>query len=132
MAVDVETFRERYPEFVNPPYTDAIVQEGLDDAQCDFSRSKLSSSACGQNIYERIIFALTAHELFKNNQVGTKGNTGVTSGPIQSKTVGKVSVSYASSSAINSNLDSYYTSTPYGMRYLTLLQKYCPAIITVC
>lgn len=129
MTIDVASFRLQYPEFVDPPFTDAIIEAKLMDSQCDFSRGKLSNNACGENIYERIIFTLTAHnlKLWDNRQ---KGNA-VSGGGISSKSVGKVSVSY-NRAASNSSQDDFYLQTIYGADYLSLIKKYCVAIITAC
>lgn len=129
MTVDVAGFRARFPEFVDPPFTDEVIQVRLDDAECDFSRSKLGTGECGERIYERIIYTLAAHHLriWDNTQKGS--STG--GGAIASKSVGKVSVSYARSSS-SSLQDDFYLQTIYGQEYLTLLRKYCPGLITIC
>lgn len=129
MAVDVAGFRIRYPEFTDPPYTDALIESRIEDATCDFSRSKLSASACGDNIYCRIIYALAAHNLTLWNK--TQKGSITSGGSISSKTVGKVSVSYSLSSSAGSTED-FYKQTLYGSDYLMLLKKYCPAIMTIC
>lgn len=128
MAVDIATFRVRYPEFDDPVQSDAQIQVLLDDAECDFSRSKLSDNTCGDNIYDRIIFSLAAHNAQLSVNRG-KGNTAA-GGVISSKSVGKVSVSYSRATS-NSQSDDFFNQTIFGQTYLQLLNKYCPTMLTI-
>lgn len=123
MTIDVPTFRARYPEFADPKLTDAQITIVLDDAQCDFSRSKLSNNVCGTNIYERIIFALAAHA-GQLSAGRAKGNT-AGGGAVTNKTVGSVSVGY-NRAASSSSIEDFYQQTIYGQTYLQLLYQYCP------
>lgn len=129
MAIDIPTFRARYPELDSTKISDTTLTMLLDDAKCDFSRSKLSSNAEGTKIYERIVFAIAAH----NGQLGIKRAAGDTGGggAVTSKSVGKVSVSYGRSQSSNIN-DDFYLQTIYGQEYLQLLNRYCPTMTTIC
>lgn len=129
MTVNIATFRARYPEFDDPIIVDATLQILLDDAVSDFSRSKLSSSEEGQRIYDRIVFSLAAH----NAQLGLNRAAGNTAGgaAINNKSVGKVSVGYSRATSTGSDED-FYLQTIYGQTFLQLLNKYCPAAITIC
>jgi uncharacterized membrane protein len=130
MAIDISTFRSRYPEITEAKASDPTVQIHLTDAECDFKRTNLSSSSCGENIYERFIFALAAHE----TQIGINRAQGSTvgGGAIASKSVGKVSVSYASRTPSGGFNDDYYNQTIYGQQFLSLLYRYCVGFLTIC
>lgn len=129
MAIDITTFRTRYPELTATKLPDAQVTVFLEDGQCDFSRSKLSGDAKGEMIYERIVFALAAHYGMLNikRAAGDVGGGGA----IASKSVGSVSVSYSRSSS-NSVGEDYYNQTIYGQEYLQLLYRYCTGFMTIC
>jgi len=129
MAVDIATFRIRYPEFDSPVLEDPALQIALDDAVIDFSRSKLSNDAGGQNIYDRIVFLLAAHEA-RLGELRAEGNK-MGGAAIGSKSVGKVSVGYSRASSTSASED-YFLQTIYGQGYLQLLRRYCPTVLTIC
>lgn len=123
MAVDYDGFIARYPEFCTVPVK--RVQIFLDDALCDVAEGKFDTC-----VYDRVVCSLAAHYLALGNQTAT-GNAGSV-GNIVSKTVDKVSATYATPGAnVSKGSNSYYNSTKYGQEYLSLLRRYCAGMFTV-
>ncbi len=124
MALIVQTFRARFPEYSDTAiFPDSYVQTFIDDALEDVDQTKFKTS-----IADRITAYLAAHYLTVGES-SKNGNTG-TSAPIASQSVGEVSVSYAVNNAEKGS-DAYFNSTTYGQQYLALLRRYCPGILTI-
>lgn len=116
MAVDLTTFRLRFPEFADDTeYPDARIQLFLDDAVCflgaDENRWK--------GKYNLAQSYLAAHLL----TVGTKSEVGDTSanvGAVTSKSAGGVSVSKGYTPKNSSHSDDYLMSTVYGQQFINI------------
>lgn len=116
MAVDLATFRTRFPEFSDDTeYPDATVQLFLDDAQQDIGSDE--NRWCGK--YDRAHAYLAAHLL----TVGSKtelGDSSSSAGTIQSKSAGGVSVSRAVAVKSRSDADEFYMTTSYGQSFVVI------------
>lgn len=126
-GLSTEIFKIRYPYFAT---TDNLVIDiTISDIVCDISRSKFIEGDCGDNQYERVIYARVAHEIYITQQARV-GN--VSTGQVTSKTVGKTSVSYSTNMVHNMD-EQYFGQTIYGQQYLTLLRQYCGVgLFTAC
>lgn len=123
MAVDYESFVIRYPEFCAIPVK--RVQIFINDAEQDVSTIKFDELT-----RDRIVSALSAHYLALSQQ--TAGGNSGSIGNVASKTVDKVSVTYATPDAnVSKGSNAYYNSTKYGQEYLSLLRRHCVAMVTV-
>jgi hypothetical protein len=106
--LSVSDFRERFPEFDS--VADARVQLVLDQAERRVGPERFG------DLWLDAIGYFTAHLLAKSAQARDYAQGA--SGPITSKTVGSVSVSYAAS---GTNFDLLgLDSTPYGVEYQLL------------
>lgn len=124
MTVTPADFKLRYPEF--DPVDDARVQIFLDDAALE-----MCESAWG-DLYDRGQAALAAHMLAIANQTEASGGTGGgASGPVASRSIGDVSVSFGLSSS-SSKSEDWYTSTPYGSDYWRLVKIVGMGAVVVC
>lgn len=123
MACSYADFIARYPEFTN--ISEPRAQIFLDDAACDVDETKFKDCAGS-----RISCALAAHYLAVAT-LSAGGNAG-SLGPIASKTIDKVSATYATlDPGLTKGSNAYYMSTTYGQDYLSLLRRYCPGILTI-
>jgi len=109
-----DDIRIRFPEFIDPvEYPDARIQLFIDDTVCVMGSNE-ARWAC----YDVAQAYLVAHLL----TVGTAteaGSSSGSSGPIQSKTAGGVSVTRATVTSINqSQEDGFYSTTSYGQQFL--------------
>lgn len=118
MVFDNAQFREAFPEFADiARYPDAMVTlwSNLATAQVNCRRWK-SKTLMG-------IYLYTAHELVlagHNYKAGVVGGTpGQTSGPINTKTVGSVTVGYDTVIAAEKDAG-YWNLTSYGKQFLRL------------
>lgn len=116
MAVNLATFRIRFPEFADDTeYPDARVQLFIDDAQ-EFMGDD-ENRWCGK--YDKAQAYLAAHLL----AAGTKtelGDSSSNAGPVTSKSAGGVSVSKSIVAKDRSDLDDWYMSTSYGQQFLII------------
>lgn len=116
MSVTPTTFKARYTEFST--LSDATVQIYLSDAELELDEGRWGT------LYDRGLAALAAHFLALAQQsaaAGTGGGGAV--GPVTSKSIGDVSVSYGwSNSGSGSATSDYYNSTTYGQDYWRLVQ----------
>lgn len=117
MAVDITSFRIRFPEFSDPvEYLDARIQIFLDDAVNAYMGTN-EGRWCGKYDYAHAY--LVAHLL----TVGTKselGDNSTATGLISSKSAGGVSVTKTVPTKTRTDLDDFYMSTSYGQRFLTI------------
>ena len=112
MSVDPASFKIRFKEFACEP--DAQIQVFIDDSIV------ILNEAFWAIKYDLGVSYLTAHFLALSKRSEAGSTTSVpTSGPISSKSVDGVSVSYASYNVQDVD-ESFYMSTPYGQRYLQL------------
>lgn len=126
-----QQFRQNFPEFNNvSQYPDAQVQMWL-----TFSYSRLNTGAPGAappfsnpsspwgNLLDMGAMLLTAHNIVMGRQnqstAARRGAPGVATGPINSKSVDKVSVGYDTTIASLKDAG-HYNLTTYGTRYKEL------------
>lgn len=129
MSVDVESFRARYPDITEELVSDVFLLSELEFSQCQVSRGRFSTTDCGQGIYERAIFALTAHTVMVDAtalRLGSEAKVGA----VSAKSVGKVSTNYAGGTTSGSVSD-LYNKTIYGQEYLSLLSRFCVTVMSV-
>lgn len=115
-----DEFRARLPEFTSLViYSDDAVTFWLGLAE-----QNVSAERWGQN-YELGILYYTAHHLVLEARNGASATTGAApggvTGPIASKSVGSVAVSYASSTVTKEG-DGAWNLTSYGVRYRQLVR----------
>lgn len=101
--------KQRYPELIG--ISDSTVNLAIADAVPFFDEARWES------FFAQGFCAFVAHQLRANERAAAGGGTA--SGPVVSKTVGDVSVSYQAGAALRTG-DAYYAATPYGQRYLQL------------
>jgi len=105
MAITATGFKSRFPEFST-----------VDDSRVEtfITRAELFvNEGTWDTLYNEGLYYLTAHFLKKSQDMA---NGGGASGPIASKSIGDVSISYASS-ASSSGFENSYNSTPYGVEF---------------
>jgi hypothetical protein len=122
LVLNIADFRLKFPEFSDVgTYPDAAIQRAWDEATLFFT-DRLNR-CIGQTKQLMLLYYLTAHFLTVNTGIAS-GQLGpsVNLSSIQSATVGSASVSFGSSSAINSNNIAGFGGTEYGRRYLELLK----------
>jgi hypothetical protein len=116
MAINVETFRARFPEFsdeaeysnsrINLFITDSVIYMGDQESRW-------------QGKYDLAQSYLSAHLLISGEKTEL-GDISASSGAIQSKSAGGVSVSKAVVAKDRSDLDEFYMSTAYGQQFLNV------------
>lgn len=109
-----DDFKSRFPEF--PTATVDTYVPVLETVYPSYYNKTYQSST------QEAILNLIAHLLVLETQAAA-GNSGAT-GPIQSKSVGGVSVSYAlPSSSASGHLYNVFGSTKYGQRFMLLIRN---------
>ena len=122
-VITIADLRARFSEFADDTeYTDSMVQFAIDDAV-----ASMAEEAEWCNSYERAQLFLSAHFLVLDSNA-SYGDAGTT-GKIQSKGAGGVSVSYAQNAAANNRFEELYGSTIYGQRYLSIVNICFPNIL---
>jgi hypothetical protein len=107
-------FKTRYPEFL--AIADARVALFIADAELEIDFDRWGSW------YERGIAALAAHFLAISKATAASGGSLGSLGPVSSRSIGDVSVSFGTASGTVSGLsDDYYKASPYGQEYLRLM-----------
>jgi hypothetical protein len=137
--VTVASFRERLPVFsVVNGFTDALVQQALDDAGL---RADSTWTSCED--YRQAVAYLAAHYLFLNALAAAEipeddGSGGfIAGGDVTSVAFETMRVSFsasklgASGGGIGRNGWYDLSATPYGQRYLDLLKVNVPAILVI-
>lgn len=121
-------FRTRFPVFAAVPdeTAEAVLAEAIANVGGTFIERDRTPA----------ILYLTAHLLAADGWLsgaGAGGGGAAVTGPIRSRTVGDVSVTFAgvSSKAGDGSIVGQYLSTVYGQRYLALLRLNSPAILVV-
>lgn len=118
--MEATDFRAVYPEFADPGrYPNARVEHELRIAQ-----ARVSETRWGE-LYSHGVFLHVAHALLLRNaasQAAQSGGAGV-SGPITSKSISKVSVSYDTSSVTLEDAGNYNT-TVYGREFWLLAKQF--------
>ena len=115
MAIDVPTFRARFPEFTDPPYSDERIQLFIDDTLCYMGEDE--SRWCG--CYDTAQAYLTAH-LLALGTASAMGDSAAQAGPLLSAAADGVSYTRAGTSNGVAGSDEFYASTAYGQRFLSL------------
>lgn len=109
MSIDPASFKTRFPEFACQ--SDARIQVFIDDSIVILNETFWADK------YDLGLSYLTAHFLV----IGEKSEAGsiTSNGPISSKSVDGVSITYAVPTAADMS-EAYYSYTTYGQRYLAL------------
>jgi len=108
------TFKTRYPEFST--IADARVSFFIADAELEIDPDRWGTW------YDRGVAALAAHFLAISKKTAASGGALGSLGPVSSRSIGDVSVSFGSASGTVSGLsDDYYKASPYGQEYLRLM-----------
>jgi len=123
ITLTVEQFRADFPEFTDPPYTDAIVQAAIDRSACFIS--KTNSGPLKDECRLLAIEYMAAH-LLKVCGGASGGNGGSQGGLVGSSSIGSVSVSMVPPPG-SSSFTYWINQTCYGQAYLALLQTKAPA-----
>lgn len=126
---DVKAFRTALPEFADTAiYPDPMVQ-----LWGDFATSMVNARRWG-NQASMGIRLYTAHWVTiegKNLEAASMGGTpGQTSGPINSKTVGPVTVAYDTQAAVEADAGSWNLTT-YGKQFIRLARLFGAGVIQV-
>jgi hypothetical protein len=112
----VSEFRARFPQFVDPPYTDAIIQAAIDDTLCNFDQDRWECD------YKRGHSLYIAH-LLTLGQQQSSGDSGTSLLDADSgQSADGVSYSVAAL-APSSYTDAFFSGTSYGREYLMLQKK---------
>lgn len=113
-----EDVKARFP--VLEPVDDDVLQQIIDEAQ------RFVGTNWTELDYKPAIQYLAAHMAVKEGLINQSGmaSAGLSSGVIQSETLGDASITYAKNDAISlggfTGNDTDLASTPYGLRYLAL------------
>lgn len=115
-------FRTAFPEFASETaYPDSLVTFWLTVA------GKMVSATRWGDLLDQGIQLFTAHNLVLERQAAKSAATGAVpggaSGPVNSKTVDKVSVSYDTAAAMEPNAG-HWNLTTYGQRYIRLANMF--------
>ena len=112
--MDFKSFIERFDEFKD--VSETKINHALDDAKL-----QISSKAWG-TFYEVGVYNLTAHILASSGALGGDSGNFAPIKEATSKTVGALSIGYASAKTGFENTKGGYYLTKYGQRYLELLR----------
>lgn len=134
-TANLATFRKLFPGLATIDDTD--VQESLDRAGCELDDDNWGCTKPQAQLY------LAAHQIAWTQNaaastiVDENGNviTNPTAGSLSSASAGGLSVSYSQTMQATSGnpLDAYYSSTPYGVVFLSLKYQRMPmALLAVC
>lgn len=104
-------FKARFPEFDS--VDDSRIQVFIDDAELELDEGVWGTW------YEKGLAYLTAHFLTIANQTAA-GASGSTGGPVASRSVGDVSISFARGASTGATED-YFNSTSYGQEYFRMV-----------
>ncbi len=116
MTVTIPTatsIKTRFPEF--SAVADAIVEFSIEEARLEVT----DAWTIGADL---AIVYLTAHYVAAAITASESGGTGG-EGNIASESIGRLSISYAQTSAATAAVADDYSSTSYGRRYETLLER---------
>jgi hypothetical protein len=120
--MDAATFRQTFPEFA-----DTVEYPGAQIAFWIATGSKFLNAERFADIYDFALQLYTAHHLTiaKRNQLSAQagGAPGTLNGPVASKTVDKVSVSY-DTSAVTLADAGFWNATGYGVQFFQLVRMF--------
>lgn len=114
--MNFQDFLNSYPEFVG--ISENSFNSVLGQVECLFPQYFQTNSLCYQTILGSL---LVAHFLVIGGY-GVSVGLNKPSGLVLSSTVGGVSISMQSA-PVNNMVDYYFSSTPYGLRYLAYLNN---------
>ena len=124
MTVTPTTFKNKYTEFSS--VTDARVLIFIDDAALEMNEGQWG------DLYDRGHAALTAHMLSIAEREALASGSGTAAvGSVSGRTVGSVSVTFATPQISGGSVESYYLSTSYGAEYWRLVQLVGLGILAV-
>ena len=132
IEITVQEFQESYPEFVNPPFTEAVIQRFITLAYCYMSN--LNYGFVKGDCREQALMLMVAHLLtiWNNiqNQGGSGGSVGSTTnlGIAQKAKVGEVELSLALPTMQNL-YQSWLNATPYGQMLYAMLFAHTPPVL---
>lgn len=109
----IDDFKARFPQFPSElvdQYFPALVNVWPYYFGCSYEGN------------EEIVLQLLAHLFSGAIPVASGGTGGGVSGPVQSKSVGSVSVSYAAPTQSGGASWDFFRGTPYGQLYWSMLQ----------
>ena len=115
--LDIAAFRAQFPEFTDPPYSDALLTAYWEIATC--AMSTVDNCVISGDCLQTALYMMLAHitKLLSPGGSGSKpGTVGVKTGA----TVDKVSVTYAAP-PYNSGWQAWLSQTPYGLMLWALL-----------
>lgn len=121
MALDLATFRARFPEFSGVP--DPVAQLQIDDAILDVSETVFGDRT------DLVVAFLAAHRLASSyDSVGNA--TGGSSSMVVSSSVDGVQATFLVPDGMSA-LDSMLWSTSYGQRYIELRNRFTSGPVVV-
>jgi hypothetical protein len=129
ITVTPTIFRADYPEFVSTAlYPDSAVNYYLSEAGLRFtSRWDTEAGTNGRSMLDIGVELFIAHNLVLERQAQAAAASGappgLTSGPVSSKSVGPVSISYDTTAALENN-GGYFNLTTYGLRLMRLINMF--------
>jgi len=110
MSITPAEFKTRFPEFDS--LADARIQLFIDDAELELDEDRWG------DLYDKGLSYLTAHLLYIGEQTSTGQGEG--GGPLSTKAVGDVSLSFGSYLTTNKDANSF-NATSYGQEYYRLM-----------
>jgi hypothetical protein len=116
------TMKNRFPEFVS--IADSRIQLFIDDAVLELSPGEWADN------YDRGLSYLAAHLLSCSISTAAGGGVGGMNGPVASRAVGDVSISFGSTLSMDAAAG-VYNNTPYGQEYWRLVNLLGVGMLTV-
>lgn len=118
MSISTVDFRRKFPEFINQEnYPGPVVEMWLDVA------TRLLPAERWTTVLDVGVYLFTAHNLAMEtkamNDAAHGKAPGNSSGPISSKSIGSVSVSYDTGAGLEVN-SGHWNDTQYGRRFIRL------------
>jgi len=122
ISFDIALFRQQFPDFVNPPFTDAIIEGQWNIATCYITNEDYGCLSGSCRAYA--INAMTAHllQLGINTAAGVERPGGKTEGLVISATIDKVTVNMQEPPTDKGQFHWWLNQTPYGQALLALLK----------
>lgn len=131
MAITATSFRVDLPEFGSiPTYPTSVINyyialAGLMLSPTRFGAPTTAVSNPPTGMYDMAMEMFVAHHLAIEKQAMDAARTGatpgITTGPVSSKSVGPVSISYASGDVVSKDAG-FWNQTVYGLRFWRLIQ----------
>jgi len=128
MTITPAQLRVRYPEFASEvTYPDARIQTWIDKGV-----GELSESAWGDQ-YNEALYPFTGHYLSWSSMVAAQAGTGGPVGPVSSRSVGDVSVGFATVGGVvkQTQQEAFFTLTPYGQEYWRMVLLYGVGMLAI-